>query len=185
MAEIYSYLNALENKAVSKSESGKFQDSVYLYHRLIQIDPRNTAWFFGKALAHQNLKDYRKAIHYYQKVHRIEPECTSTWNNSGNCYMALGFEKAAIRRYKKAIEIQTLKKFSTPTRSFYNLIAHYARNALWNDALLVVDLWIRLFPEWVEAHEIRAEILIDGDFSNLKQLRTRTGFEFKMGMHGG
>ena len=175
---IYSFEIALIRKAHDFYERGEYLSALNVYHRMIQMNPDLTQAWSGKGLALLELKDYHKSIYCYQQVLKQDPQNAGAWNNSAVCYSELGFIKAAIRRYKKAIELQVEQK-SLVSHAFLNLVETYQELGRVQDALLVADQWIRLDPKCLEAYEVRNDLLNEGKLPGVARLRTRTGFEWK------
>lgn len=158
MTEVLSFLEGLSKKARRCYEEGKFTLAVDLYRQLIQLNPNSMNSWFGKALAHQDLGEHRKAIHCYQQVHKRDPEHHGVFNNSACSYWALGYKKAAIRRYQTAIVFQVKKKSSDPY-AFINLVGCYEELESMEDALMVADYWLKHFPECQEARATKESLI--------------------------
>jgi tetratricopeptide (TPR) repeat protein len=160
---LLSFTEALTRKAYELNERGEYSAAVKLFQRVIQIEPDSISAWFGKGVAHLRMKEYRKSIHCYQQVHKQDPQSAGAWNNSAICYLELGYKKAAIDRYKKAIQFQIEQKISR-SNAFENLISTFEDLGRFPEALGVADLWIKSFPESQEARETRNTLM------NLKQV---------------
>jgi tetratricopeptide (TPR) repeat protein len=172
---VHSFSLALTNKAYACNERGAYQKAVETFERVIQMKPDSLNAWFGKGLAHLELKEYWKSIYCYQQVVRQDPSVAGTWNNSAICYGELGCKKAAIRRYKKAIELQLEQKISI-SHSCQNLVWTFEEMGRFKDALLAVDFWLKHFPDSKEAREVRALIFCKNPIANLVHLKTRTRY---------
>ena len=60
----------------------------------------------GKAVAHNELGEYEKAIEDYSEAIRLNPKDSIAYNNLGHSYGKLGDHQKALEYYQKAMEIR-------------------------------------------------------------------------------
>ncbi len=152
-------------------DSGKCQDAMRIYRRLIALNPDSTESWFKKGLVHIELKEHRKAIYCYQKVLKQDPQNAGAWNNSAICYWNLDYKKAAIRRYQTAIQFEVQQK-TEDSYALSNLISCYGKLEQFGNALITLDFWLKHFPDSKYAKQEREALMNEKQISNLTRLNT-------------
>jgi tetratricopeptide (TPR) repeat protein len=105
------------------------------------------------------LGDFDKAIKYYNKGIELKPENPEAWVMKGDAYYFLGDCDEAIKTYDKALELEPDNKIVEVTLFLKGI--SYACLEDHDEALKYVDQALELNPEYVDAWEMKGELLTE------------------------
>jgi tetratricopeptide (TPR) repeat protein len=122
-----------EKLAKVLSDSGKYHESIECYQKLIEIMPNNDNYFFGIAVALNELKDIKKAIKFFDKaIDQNQSKASLYYDKSWTCIRQseresdisnknLWIEKS-LESLKRAIDIDPTYKIRAKEDSDFNPI---------------------------------------------------------------
>jgi len=98
--------------------TGRNEESIRLYMKIIDHQPYNELAWFNLGAAYQGLKLYEKAIDAYEYALVIDEKFDYAYRNIGDAYIRL-------RKYKEAIEaLEKVLELSKPEEVIYEAIGH-------------------------------------------------------------
>ena len=68
-------------KAVDAFGDDKLDESIDLYYKAIEMDPKNTEAYYNRGSAYCSKKEYDKAIKDFQKVLKIDPKNAEAYSS--------------------------------------------------------------------------------------------------------
>ena len=86
--------------------AGSHQEAEQAYSRAIELNPTDSAVWFGRAYTYGTTGQHEKAIADYTKLIELDPTNSAAWNNRGVCYSNLSQLDKALENYSKAIELR-------------------------------------------------------------------------------
>jgi len=154
-------INNLSNQADSLYSTGKYEEALNLYDRILDSNPNNITVLKSKADSLSRLGNYQGAIAWYERALAIDPNNTDVLNNKGNTMRYLGEVNKALEMYDKALSIDAnyTKAMMNKAVMFYTSSFEVNRGVYWIDKVLAIE------PENVQAIGIKANLLyIKGQF---------------------
>ena len=110
------YLNALKvnptsnmasfNLGNSFRNSGKFNEAIYYYKKIIEREPLSSNAQSNLGLTLEKMGKLNEAVYHYKKAIAIPPDSAITRNNLGAALTKLGKNEEAVTQLRKAISIR-------------------------------------------------------------------------------
>lgn len=98
-------ITTIFNKALALDKSGKYEEAIELYDKILKTDPDHIKALRKKGIALYFLGKYQEAAEIYDKVLKIDPKDIDVLNNKGIVLSCLGKHQEAIELYDKILEI--------------------------------------------------------------------------------
>jgi len=111
------------NKGVSLSSLGHFEEAIRCYDKALAIDPLDVSAWNDKGASLNGLERFEEAIRCYDKALVIDPRNAYAWNNKGVSLNGLGRFGEAVGCFDAALEIhpQYAKAWTNKGISFNRL----------------------------------------------------------------
>lgn len=93
---------AVANKNLRKSKAEK---ALYLYKRVLEIEPDNTDAYAGIARAYFQKNDYQQSVNWYSKAIRKEPKNPDLYSLRAWAYRSLKMQDKALADFNTAIAL--------------------------------------------------------------------------------
>ena len=106
--EIFCTLKEAEgvlSNAVQLYETQKFDESIDLFSKVIELSPSNATVYYYRAMAYDAKNEYQKAIDDYKSTLKYAPEMSIAYYSLGVDYDAIGNYQLAKENYKKYVEL--------------------------------------------------------------------------------
>eukprot|EP00033_Pygsuia_biforma_P000938 GCRY01001080.1.p1 GENE.GCRY01001080.1~~GCRY01001080.1.p1 ORF type:complete len:486 (+),score=146.74 GCRY01001080.1:152-1609(+) len=107
------------NKAEAFKEQGnlafkkqQWHESVDLYSKAIEINPKSTAYLGNRAFAHLKLENYGSCIQDAEAAIDIDPNYTKAYYRRGNALFCLGHYKKALADFKLVMDTHPSDKLA-------------------------------------------------------------------------
>ncbi|MBI5360900.1 MAG: tetratricopeptide repeat protein [Planctomycetes bacterium] len=85
--------------------TGNSKVSMSVLDKIIELKPDDAEAYFNRAVAKDELADYKGAMADYDKAIEIDPNCADAYSNRSAIKYTRGDYKGAISDYGKAIEL--------------------------------------------------------------------------------
>jgi tetratricopeptide (TPR) repeat protein len=95
----------LTNKATILEKTGKTDEAIKCYDRVIKIRPDFLYAYSSKALALGNLGKFTEALEYHDKAIKLSPDEDIAWYNKARTYSLMKNRTGMLDCLKKAIEL--------------------------------------------------------------------------------
>jgi tetratricopeptide (TPR) repeat protein len=86
-------------------DAKQFFDAIQVYHKAINLDPKDAEAYNLLGKSYYSVNDYGKAEMFLKTAISIKENYEDAYYNLGNVYYAMGKLKEAMDNYKKAISI--------------------------------------------------------------------------------
>ena len=144
-----------------KYDEGKYEESIKLYKKAIEINPKFTDAYNGLAYSLFELKKYDEAEKIYTQALEIDPDNAYTYNYWAYLKEEKGNTEEALAMYKKAV---MLNPNNTEFTVDYGKILLKLKK--YDEALEMFDKTIELEPKNPEGYYYKAEFFNEkGDYS--------------------
>ena len=124
-----------------------FAGATKIFSEAIELDPNNSAGYYGRAYAQDGLKNYRQAVEDNTRAIELAPAFVNAYNNRGEAYRKSENFTAAIQDYNKALELNPAYVKAYNNRGIvYRKLGNYAQ------AFADYDKAIQLNPNYATAY---------------------------------
>ncbi|MCZ2299528.1 MAG: tetratricopeptide repeat protein [Chitinophagales bacterium] len=151
--------------------TGRNEESIKLYQKIIDDFPYNEIAWFNLAAAYQGLKLYEKAIDAYKFAVTIDEKFDYAYRNMGDAYLRL-------RKYKEAIEVlEKVLELKSPEDVIYEALGHcYQRMGNTAQARFNYKKAVHLNPDDSKMYfKIASTYMLEEQWQNaIKQLEQAT-----------
>jgi len=96
--------------AQATEQSGKIDSAEHLYHKAIDIDPKNLDALLGKAHLNDRRNNFAAATELYKKAVVAHPESATAHNDLGLCYARLEALAKSLKALERAIALSPKRK---------------------------------------------------------------------------
>ncbi|MBF0358841.1 MAG: tetratricopeptide repeat protein [Magnetococcales bacterium] len=143
-------------QGVSLHHSGRLDEAINCYQKILEIDPENTAALSNLGLALQTLGKFEEAVINLKKAISIDPGLAEAHFNIGNLLKRQGSLDEAVASYQKAISINPDKA------EFHNNLGNilYNQDKL-SEAVKSYQKAISIDPGFADAHNNLGNVLKD------------------------
>ena len=93
------------DKGNSLGQSGRFEEAVRYYDKVLEIDPQHDEAWYSKGTILSQLGRFDEAIRCYDRAIEIDPHNSEAWNNKGASLSQSGRFEEAVPCFDRAIEI--------------------------------------------------------------------------------
>jgi serine/threonine protein kinase len=93
------------NKGVSLNSLGRFEEAIYAFNTVLEMDPLDVSAWNNKGTSLNGLGSFEEAIQCYDKALTIDPRNAYAWNNKGMSYNGLERFGEAVDCFDVALEI--------------------------------------------------------------------------------
>lgn len=94
------------NQGLNAFQAEKYRDAIGQYEKAIQVEPKHTLAYLGKALAYEKLKEYPSALADYDQAVKLDPNYAQSYLGRAKVYWELGKWPQALEDCNQAIELQ-------------------------------------------------------------------------------
>ena len=137
-------------------QTGKYPVAVDLIIHAIEIDSKQSPFYYSLANALREQGKFMEAIEAYQQAIRIQPNHADAYNNIGTIFINQNRIDDAIEAYQQAIQIQP-----NQGEAYYNLGNALHRQEKLEEAIEAYQQAIRIQPNYVDAYNNLRVVLID------------------------
>ena len=137
-------------------QTGKYPVAVDLIIHAIEIDSKQSPFYYSLANALREQGKFMEAIEAYQQAIRIQPNHADAYNNLGTIFINQNRIDDAIEAYQQAIQIQP-----NQGEAYYNLGNALHRQEKLEEAIEAYQQAIRIQPNYVDAYNNLGVVLID------------------------
>ena len=137
-------------------QTGKFPVAADLIIHAIDIDSKQSSFYYSLANALRKQGKFMEAIEAYQQAIRIQPNHADAYNNLGTIFINQNRIDGAIEAYQQAIQIQP-----NQGEAYYNLGNALHRQEKLEEAIEAYQQAIRIQPNYVDAYNNLGVVLID------------------------
>ena len=137
-------------------QTGKYPVAVDLIIHAIEIDSKQSPFYYSLANALREQGKFMEAIEAYQQAIRIQPNHADAYNNLGTIFINQNRIDDAIEAYRQAIQIQP-----NQGEAYYNLGNALHRQEKLEEAIEAYQQAIRIQPNYVDAYNNLGVVLID------------------------
>mgnify|MGYP001346965734 FL=1 len=137
-------------------QTGKYPVAVDLIIHAIEIDSKQSPFYYSLANALRKQGKFMEAIEAYQQAIRIQPNHADAYNNLGTIFINQNRIDGAIEAYQQAIQIQP-----NQGEAYYNLGNALHRQEKLEEAIEAYQQAIRIQPNYVDAYNNLGVVLID------------------------
>ena len=156
------YIYAWLNLGVTYEVLKNFDKAVMCYEECLKIDPKYALAYNNLGLLYEKLKNDKKtAISYFQKAIEVDPkfviarrnlirhnsskkETAVDWNCEGDAYFEMKNYKAALKRFKKATELNPNERLY-----WHNAAGAFRRLRKYKDAIKNYQKALAISPDFV------------------------------------
>ena len=149
-AEVFHFLGIIA------CQTGKYPVAVDLIIHAIEIDSKQSPFYYSLANALREQGKFMEAIEAYQQAIRIQPNHADAYNNLGTIFINQNRIDDAIEAYQQAIQIQP-----NQGEAYYNLGNALHRQEKLEEAIEAYQQAIRIQPNYVDAYNNLGVVLID------------------------
>lgn len=93
------------NRGLDSIYSGKYQQAINDFDKVIEIYPNFAAAYNYRGAAHYKLGNHQQAINDFSKAIEIDPKLAEAYFGRGNVFFKLGSYQQSINDYNKALEL--------------------------------------------------------------------------------
>ena len=137
-------------------QTGKFPVAVDLIIHAIDIDSKQSSFYYSLANALRKQGKFMEAIEAYQKAIQIQLNYVDAYNNLGTIFINQNRIDDAIEAYQQAIQIQP-----NQGEAYYNLGNALHRQEKLEEAIEAYQQAIRIQPNYADAYNNLGVVLID------------------------
>jgi len=137
-------------------QTGKYPVAVDLIIHAIEIDSKQSPFYYSLANALREQGKFMEAIEAYQQAIRIQPNHADAYNNLGTVFINQNRIDDAIEAYRQAIQIQP-----NQGEAYYNLGNALHRQEKLEEAIEAYQQAIQIQPNYVDAYNNLGVVLID------------------------
>ena len=137
-------------------QTGKYPVAVDLIIHAIEIDSKQSPFYYSLANALREQGKFMEAIEAYQQAIRIQPNHADAYNNLGTIFINQNRIDDAIEAYRQAIQIQP-----NQGEAYYNLGNALHRQEKLEEAIEAYQQAIQIQPNYVDAYNNLGVVLID------------------------
>ena len=137
-------------------QTGKYPVAVDLIIHAIEIDSKQSPFYYSLANALREQGKFMEAIEAYQQAIRIQPNHADAYNNLGTIFINQNRIDDAIEAYQQAIQIQP-----NQGEAYYNLGNALHRQEKLEEAIEAYQQAIRIQPNYADAYNNLGVVLID------------------------
>ena len=137
-------------------QTGKYPVAVDLIIHAIEIDSKQSPFYYSLANALREQGKFMEAIEAYQQAIRIQPNHADAYNNLGTIFINQNRIDDAIEAYQQAIQIQP-----NQGEAYYNLGNALHRQEKLEEAIEAYQQAIQIQPNYVDAYNNLGVVLID------------------------
>ena len=137
-------------------QTGKYPVAVDLIIHAIEIDSKQSPFYYSLANALREQGKFMEAIEAYQQAIRIQPNHADAYNNLGTVFINQNRIDDAIEVYQQAIQIQP-----NQGEAYYNLGNALHRQEKLEEAIEAYQQAIQIQPNYVDAYNNLGVVLID------------------------
>ena len=137
-------------------QTGKYPVAVDLIIHAIEIDSKQSPFYYSLANALREQGKFMEAIEAYQQAIRIQPNHADAYNNLGTVFINQNRIDDAIEAYQQAIQIQP-----NQGEAYYNLGNALHRQEKLEEAIEAYQQAIRIQPNHADAYNNLGVVLID------------------------
>ena len=137
-------------------QTGKYPVAVDLIIHAIEIDSKQSPFYYSLANALREQGKFMEAIEAYQQAIRIQPNHADAYNNLGTIFINQNRIDDAIEAYQQAIQIQP-----NQGEAYYNLGNALHRQEKLEEAIEAYQQAIRIQPNHADAYNNLGVVLID------------------------
>ena len=98
--------DVLLDRAKAADRSGRREEAIKLYQRVLTLDPTNASVMCLLGIALAETGDPANAIRQFENGLRIEPEEAALWLNRGGALSSLGYNDEAITSFDRVIALR-------------------------------------------------------------------------------
>jgi len=108
MAITPDFSSAYFNKANSLANLGRYHEAIGYYQETLEMEEPDplTHYYIGEC--YEKIEDFEKAYNSYKNAIKMNPEMADAWMGLGIINDKTGNEKAALRHFKKSLELDSL-----------------------------------------------------------------------------
>ena len=137
-------------------QTGKYPVAVDLIIHAIEIDSKQSPFYYSLANALRKQGKFMEAIEAYQQAIRIQPNHADAYNNLGTVFINQNRIDDAIEAYQQAIQIQPKQG-----EAYYNLGNALHRQEKLEEAIEAYQQAIQIQPNHADAYNNLGVVLID------------------------
>ena len=137
-------------------QTGKYPVAVDLIIHAIEIDSKQSPFYYSLANALREQGKFMEAIEAYQQAIRIQPNHADAYNNLGTIFINQNRIDDAIEAYQQAIQIQP-----NQGEAYYNLGNALHRQEKLEEAIEAYQQAIQIQPNHADAYNNLGVVLID------------------------
>ena len=137
-------------------QTGKYPVAVDLIIHAIEIDSKQSPFYYSLANALREQGKFMEAIEAYQQAIQIQPNHADAYNNLGTIFINQNRIDDAIEAYQQAIQIQP-----NQGEAYYNLGNALHRQEKLEEAIEAYQQAIQIQPNYVDAYNNLGVVLID------------------------
>ena len=137
-------------------QTGKYPVAVDLIIHAIEIDSKQSPFYYSLANALREQGKFMEAIEAYQQAIRIQPNHADAYNNLGTIFINQNRIDDAIEAYRQAIQIQP-----NQGEAYYNLGNALHRQEKLEEAIEAYQQAIQIQPNHADAYNNLGVVLID------------------------
>jgi len=137
-------------------QTGKYPVAVDLIIHAIEIDSKQSPFYYSLANALREQGKFMEAIEAYQQAIRIQPNHADAYNNLGTVFINQNRIDDAIEAYQQAIQIQP-----NQGEAYYNLGNALHRQEKLEEAIEAYQQAIQIQPNHADAYNNLGVVLID------------------------
>ena len=137
-------------------QTGKYPVAVDLIIHAIEIDSKQSPFYYSLANALRKQGKFMEAIEAYQQAIRIQPNHADAYNNLGTVFINQNRIDDAIEAYQQAIQIQP-----NQGEAYYNLGNALHRQEKLEEAIEAYQQAIQIQPNHADAYNNLGVVLID------------------------
>ena len=97
--------SALFDLANTLDESGRRDDAIEIWRRLVHVDPGHDMGWFYLGVAAKEREQWREALGLFDRAHALDPDDPSTLHCRGHVYQALGEHQRGREDLERAVEL--------------------------------------------------------------------------------
>ena len=143
-------------------QTGKFPVAVDLIIHAIDIDSKQSSFYYSLANALRKQGKFMEAIEAYQKAIRIQPNYVDAYNNLGVVLIDHEKLEESVQIYQKTLEIQP-----NYADAYNNLGNALREQGKLEESIRIFQKAIYIQPNYAEAHNnLAMTLLLKGDFKN-------------------
>ncbi|HHP7229819.1 MAG TPA: tetratricopeptide repeat protein, partial [Xenococcaceae cyanobacterium] len=136
---------------------GCIPEAIGHYARAIEIKPDFAEVYANLGSLYATQKNWQQALNYYEKALELKSDFPGVYRHLAKVWENLGVPENAQKMLAQARYWETLAKDLSPQQHFKVAEQYYEQNKL-TEAVKHYELAVKFAPNWLEAHQKRAEI---------------------------